>query len=73
MSPYSTGYYTDNNAHWIIVSHHPEDGAVISSNSSPDPYLSGQFIQPIAEQVLQLTSHLDQKPVKHTRSMVAIH
>ena len=34
--------------------------------------LSDQFIQPAAEQVLQLTSNLDHEPAKHTRSMFAI-
>ena len=57
---------------WITVSHHPEDVIVISSSSPQDIDLSDQFIHPTAEQVLQLTSHLDHKPAKHTRSMFAM-
>ena len=72
MSLYSRGHDTDNTSSWITVSHHPEDVIVISSNASLDPDLIDQFIQPTAEQVLQLTSHLDHKPVKYTRSVFAI-
>ena len=73
MSPYSTGYDTDNISFWITVSHHPENVIVISSSSPPDTDLSVHFTQPTAEQVLQLTSHLDHKPAKHTRSIFALH
>ena len=58
LSPYSTGYDTDNTSSWLTVSYHFEDVIVISSNSPPDPDLSDQFVHPIVEQVLQITTNL---------------
>ena len=55
------------------MSHHPDDVLVISSISSPDTDLGDQFIQPSAEQVLQLISHFDHKPAKYTRLIPPIH
>ena len=51
ISPYSTGYGTDNTSSWIMVSQHPKDVIVISSNLIPDPDLSDQFINATVEQV----------------------
>ena len=57
--PYSTESSTST---WIVVSHHPNDVTVTSSNPPPDTDLGDQFIQPSAELVLQLISHFDHKP-----------
>ena len=70
--PYSTESSTCNTSMWIVVSHHQDDVIVIFSNSALDIDLGDQFIQPSAEQVLQLISHFDHKPAKCTRSMPAI-
>ena len=64
---YSTENGSYNTSSWITVSHHPDDLNVISSSSPPDTDLGDQFMQPPAEQVLQLISHFDHKPAKHTR------
>ena len=61
ISSYSTGYDTDNTSSWTTVYHHPEKIIVISSNVTPDPDLSDQFIHPEAEQVSQQTNQPDQK------------
>ena len=73
MLPYSTAHDTNNISSWITVSHHPDDVIVISSSSPLVKDLSDQFIQPTAEHILQLISHLDHKPGNHTRSISAIH
>ena len=71
--PHGTEHDTCNTSSWIAVSHHPDEVTVISSSSPPDTDLGDQFIQPPAEQVLQLISHLDHKPAKSMRSISAIH
>ena len=70
---YSTEHDTCNTSSWIAMSHHPDDVIVISLSSAPDTDLGDQFTKPPAEQVLQLISHLDHKPAKHTRLISAIH
>ena len=52
--PFSTANNPGNILDWILVSHHPDDVIIISSCSSPDTDLNDEFIQPIAEKVLQL-------------------
>ena len=39
---------------WILVLHQPDDVIAILSSSPPDTDHGDQFIQPLAEQVLQL-------------------
>ena len=71
--PYSTGSRTSNTSFWIVVSHHPGNVIIISSNSPPDTDLGDQFIQPPAEYILQLISNLNYKSAKGKRLMLAIH
>ena len=74
MTPsYSTEMALATHSAWITMSHHPDDVIVISSSSPAGTDLGDQFIQPPAEQVLQLISHFDHKPAKHTTLMSAIH
>ena len=48
ISPYSTGYDTDNTSSRITVSHHSKDVIVISLNlHKPDPDLSDHLVYPV--------------------------